>query len=71
MSLLIWLALPAFGAPKPEESRDLLKGVKAPPEFQVTLFAAPPDVGYPTCLAAVPHIPGPMHVDQTRSRIQP
>jgi putative membrane-bound dehydrogenase-like protein len=52
--LSLLLALPAFGAPKPEENRDLLKGVKAPPEFQVTLFAAPPDVGYPTCLAAVP-----------------
>lgn len=32
--------------------KDLLSGIKAPDGFQVTLFAAPPDVGYPTCLAA-------------------
>ncbi|ADB16620.1 heme-binding protein [Pirellula staleyi DSM 6068] len=32
--------------------KNLLAGIKAPDGFQVTLFAAPPDVGYPTCLAA-------------------
>jgi putative membrane-bound dehydrogenase-like protein len=29
-----------------------LKDVKAPPEFDVTLFAVPPTVNYPVCLAA-------------------
>jgi putative membrane-bound dehydrogenase-like protein len=32
----------------------LLREIKAPPGFQVTLFAAPPDVHYPTCLTAAP-----------------
>jgi putative heme-binding domain-containing protein len=45
-------AVPASpqGDPKPA----LLKGVKAPAGFDVKLFAAPPDVTYPTCLAAAP-----------------
>jgi hypothetical protein len=33
---------------------DPLKGVKAPPEFDVTLFGEPPAVNYPVCLAATP-----------------
>jgi putative heme-binding domain-containing protein len=33
-------------------AEDLLKGVKAPPGFEVTLFAAPPQISYPVCLAA-------------------
>ncbi|HEX7898895.1 MAG TPA: discoidin domain-containing protein [Planctomycetota bacterium] len=33
---------------------DPLKGVKAPPEFDVTLFGEPPVVNYPVCLAATP-----------------
>jgi putative membrane-bound dehydrogenase-like protein len=37
--------------PTPEQ---LLQGIKAPPGFQVTLFAAPPEVNYPTCLACAP-----------------
>ena len=32
----------------------LLSEVKAPEGFQVTLFARPPDIRYPTCLAAAP-----------------
>ncbi len=32
----------------------LLSQVKAPDGFKVTLFAAPPDVSYPTCIAAAP-----------------
>lgn len=32
----------------------LLAGIKVPPGFNVTLFATPPDAGYPTCLAAAP-----------------
>lgn len=50
------LALILLGtAPAPAATTDALpKGVKAPAEFDVTVFAAPPDVGYPTCLAAAP-----------------
>ena len=33
---------------------DLPKGVKVPAGMEATLFAAPPNVGYPTCLAAAP-----------------
>ncbi|MBI3856713.1 MAG: HEAT repeat domain-containing protein [Planctomycetes bacterium] len=36
------------------DDKQLLAGIKAPPGFTVTIFAAPPDVGYPTCLAAAP-----------------
>src|SRR6266850_1052997 len=32
----------------------LLKNVKAPPGFKVTLFAAPPEISYSVCLAAAP-----------------
>ncbi len=32
----------------------LLSGIKAPPGFEVSLFAAPPDVSYPVCLASSP-----------------
>ncbi|MDB6109464.1 MAG: heme-binding protein [Pedosphaera sp.] len=36
-------------------SRDpRLAGVKVPPGFEATIFAAPPDISYPTCIAAVP-----------------
>ncbi|MDB6122641.1 MAG: heme-binding protein [Pedosphaera sp.] len=31
-----------------------LTGVKVPPRFDKTIFAGPPDVSYPTCIAAVP-----------------
>jgi putative heme-binding domain-containing protein len=31
------------------------KSVKVPAGWQVTLFAAPPDVGYPTCLSTAPN----------------
>jgi len=36
------------------DSKSLLSGIKAPEGFEVSLFAAPPTVGYPTCLAAAP-----------------
>lgn len=32
----------------------LLKTVKVPEGFQATIFAAPPEIGYPTCLCAAP-----------------
>jgi putative membrane-bound dehydrogenase-like protein len=36
------------------EGKSVLAGVKVPEGFEMTLFAAPPDVSYPTCLAAAP-----------------
>src|SRR5258708_1809921 len=39
--------------PKDDE-RTLLAAIKLPPGFTVTLFAAPPEAGYPTCVAAAP-----------------
>jgi putative heme-binding domain-containing protein len=38
----------------PRPTQGLLAGIKAPAGFEVTLFAAPPDVNYPTCLSAGP-----------------
>ena len=37
-----------------EDPKDILKGVKAPPGWTVSLFAGPPNIGYPTCLTAAP-----------------
>src|SRR5262249_15352039 len=42
------------GRPQGIGGRGLLAGVKAPAGFEVALFAAPPEVHYPTCLAAAP-----------------
>src|SRR6185436_3712481 len=56
MNRLLALAL-ALLAPQSKplnDEKQLLAGIKAPPGFAVTVFAAPPDVGYPTCLAAAP-----------------
>ena len=39
---------------RPKRVGNGLAGVKVPPGFVATLFAAPPDVRYPTCLAAAP-----------------
>jgi putative membrane-bound dehydrogenase-like protein len=40
--------------PRNIKGTGLLSGIKAPPGFEVSLFAAPPDVRYPVCLAAAP-----------------
>jgi putative heme-binding domain-containing protein len=46
----------AQGAQPPlEDPKEILKGVKVPPGWTATLFAAPPNVGYPTCIAAAPN----------------
>ena len=50
LTLLILGLIPAPG----QAQTGLLQGVKVPPEFAVTLYAAPPAIGYPTCLAAAP-----------------
>jgi hypothetical protein len=34
---------------------ELAKSVKAPTGWNVTIFTAPPDVGYPTCLSTSPN----------------
>ena len=39
---------------KKADDGNILRGIKAPPGFVVTAFAGPPDVRYPTCLAASP-----------------
>jgi len=43
----------AAPAPKSQAAR-LLKDIKVPAGWKLSLFAAPPDVHYPTCLAAAP-----------------
>ena len=44
---------PAGGSGRPAAPKNrLLVGIKVPPGFEVTLFAAPPEVHYPTCLTA-------------------
>ena len=40
--------------PRSIKGTGLLSGIKAPPGFEVTLFAAPPQISYPVCLAADP-----------------
>lgn len=40
-------------SPAPDEQA-ILNGIKFPHGFEVNLFAAPPDVAYPTCVAAAP-----------------
>jgi putative heme-binding domain-containing protein len=52
--LVLLLAVPC-PAMQSEEPREVLKGVKAPAGFEVTLFAAPPKVAYPTCLSCGPN----------------
>ena len=44
-----------------------LAEVKVPPGFRKTLFAAPPDISYPTCIAAQPGGPVFVGVDQNSS----
>lgn len=41
--------------PRNIKGSGLLSGIKAPPGFDVTLFAAPPQISYPVCLAADPN----------------
>lgn len=44
----------AFDAAPPAAPSTSLRGVKAPPGFDVALFGEPPDLNYPVCLAATP-----------------
>ena len=49
---------PAAASPRPvvqgPDPQAILREIKLPPGFAATVFAAPPDVRYPTCLAATP-----------------
>ncbi|QDV30854.1 Trehalose utilization [Planctopirus ephydatiae] len=40
--------------PKAVSGAPLLSGVKVPPSFEATVFAAPPEISYPTCLTTSP-----------------
>ena len=44
----------AGAPPKPVDDQTIGEVVKAPPGFRVTLFAAPPKVGYPVTLSVAP-----------------
>ena len=57
ISAIAWITLGSFSwraaeAADPPTRESILAGVKSPPGFNATLFAAPPDVRYPTCLSA-------------------
>ena len=39
---------------KKADDASILRGIKAPAGFELSVFASPPDVRYPTCLAAAP-----------------
>ena len=55
LSSAIRLRPPGRGAPpKPVDDKTIGEVVKAPPGFEVTLFAAPPKVGYPVALSVAP-----------------
>ncbi len=45
----------AAAVPRSDVERRLLHEVKAPKNFDLTIYAAPPDISYPTCLAATPN----------------
>ncbi len=54
IALCLGLLAPQDLKPPLEDPKEILKGVKAPPGWTVSLFAAPPNIGYPTCLTAAP-----------------
>ena len=53
--------------PKPVDDKTIGEVVKAPPGFRVTLFAAPPKVGYPVALSVAPGGPVFVAVDEQGS----
>jgi putative membrane-bound dehydrogenase-like protein len=42
-------------AAAPRSAAEVPKNIKAPAGWNITMFAAPPDVGYPTCLSTAPN----------------
>jgi putative heme-binding domain-containing protein len=61
------LAKAATGAAVATDDKRVLAGLKPPAGMDMTLFAAPPDVSYPTCIAAAPSGPVFVGVDQDGS----
>jgi glucose/arabinose dehydrogenase len=54
-SAVLWLAGSTTGQDKkPASDAELLKDVKVPKGYEAKIFAAPPEVSYPTCLACAP-----------------
>ena len=49
------------------DAAQILQGVKAPSNFDVTVYAAPPDVSYVTCLTAAPTKDVFIGIDETGS----
>jgi putative heme-binding domain-containing protein len=47
-------ATSAKPVPPSQTAEELLKGIKVPQGFKATIFAAPPQVSYPTCIDAAP-----------------
>jgi putative membrane-bound dehydrogenase-like protein len=45
---------PGKASARKSDDRNILRGIKAPEGFELSAFASPPDVRYPTCLAASP-----------------
>ena len=54
LSLAILSVASRAGQASPTTREAILKDLKPPAGFDLTLFAAPPDVNHPTCLAATP-----------------
>ncbi len=46
---------PEMIRPTPEQEAEILKGVKVPEGFELSLFAAPPSFNYPVFVAAAPN----------------
>src|SRR5215204_4846267 len=85
LCLLLFLTALASGlghaqpttAPATKPNEKLLKGVTTPAGFDLTVFAQPPDVNYPTCLTATPRgelfvgidDQGSLGKDQDRGRV--
>jgi putative heme-binding domain-containing protein len=69
-SVMFAAAKPKKGPSKADEKVDaakILESVKAPDSFDVTLFAAPPDAAYVTCLTAAPTKDVFIGIDETGS----
>src|SRR5690348_16475261 len=59
-----FLIATALGA---QEMKQVASGIRPPEGFNLTVFAAPPDVSYVTCVAAAPTGPVFIGIDQDGS----
>ena len=62
-----WMVVAQTAAPPAAGAEKNLAEVKVPAGFGVTMFAGPPNVSYPTCIAATPSGPVFVGVDQNGS----